>query len=141
MNTLFIVSGYFIHGLTEGHKAMLQSIRSRMDIESDKILVIINNDLQQHLKYKTAKTDTEEIKSNILSYLENYFLYYAVRISIDTDRTVKKTLRRVIGEYYAWDNIIFCNDGDCLSACPEEQAIQFKYLGNPKITSSGEEKN
>lgn len=141
MSNVFIISGYFIHGFTVGHRAMVMDICSIMHSD-DKLVVIINNEKQQALKYVTARTNIHTISKRIRHYLQRFTRRHQCHIvkSIDTDRTVKNTLRKIVGKYYKYDNIYFCNDGDCKASCPEEQCVQFLYLGNPKISSSGEEK-
>jgi hypothetical protein len=141
VSNIFIISGYFIHGFTVGHIAMVQDICSRMHSD-DKLVVIINNEKQQALKYISARTNVHTISKQIRSYLRSFTHKHQCSIvkSIDTDRTVKNTLRKIAGKYCRYDNIYFCNDGDCKASCPEEQCIQLLYLGNPKISSSGESK-
>lgn len=138
----FVVSGYFINGLQAGHKVMLQSIKNIMK-PKDKIVVIINNEEQQKLKYKTARRNETYIFEDIKPFCDRLFGVenWIAMASIDKDRTVAKTLSYLCTAY---GNIVFVNDGD-VSSCPEKdlvkEKIDFLYLGNPKISSSGEVKN
>ena len=137
----YVVSGYFINGLQNGHKVMLQSIKNMMKKE-DELIVIINNEVQQKLKYKTARRNVAYIYENIKPFCDRLFGYenYFAFVSIDKDRTVRKSLSYLRDAY---GNIVFVNDGgEYDNNLPEKdvKGIQFLYLGNPKISSSGEEK-
>ena len=137
----YVVSGYFINGLQPGHKVMLQSIKNMMR-PGDSIFIIINNEKQQALKYKTARRNPAYIFEDMVVFCDRLFgeENWNTMVSIDKDRTVAKTLSYI---RQAYDNIVFVNDGD-VGSCPEKDLvkdIKFLYLGNPKISSSGEEKN
>lgn len=136
----YIVSGYFINGFTEGHKEMLKSVKSKMT-KSDTIIVIVNNEIQQKQKYISAARHLWQIYELIEPVLNKIFgSNWRVEKSIDRDRTVRETLKYIKNFYEA--PYCFINDGDVTSKCPEEEIndIEFVYLGNPKISSSGEEK-
>lgn len=136
----YIVSGYFINGFTEGHKEMLKSVKSKMT-ENDKIIVIVNNEIQQKQKYISATRHLWQIYELIEPVLNEIFGgNWRVEKSIDRDRTVRETLKYIKNFYE--EPYCFINDGDVTNKCPEEEinGIEFAYLGNPKISSSGEEK-
>ena len=143
--TLWIISGYWCHGFTNGHKEMIQEIKKRMSPD-DKICVIINNEVQFKQKYTTYCPKGWFIYKQIEPYLiENFDNNFIVEISKDINRTVVETLKW-IKEFYLFNKYIFVNSGDQDSNCAEEQSgeckgIEFLYLGQPKISSSGEEKN
>ena len=128
----YVVSGYFINGFTSGHKEMLSAIKERMT-EEDKIIVIVNNEKQQELKYVSAKRKLWEIDELIVPFLTNTFgSRFFIQRSIDIDRTVRLTLE-YIRNWYLGDSFCFVNDGDVLNKCPEEevQGYDFLYLGHP----------
>lgn len=138
---VFVVSGYFINGFTTGHIEMLKSVRKLMK-EGDLLVAVVNNEMQQSLKYKTARRKFWEINEKICPVLDDIFPNFNVELSHDRDRTIRETLK-YIKSWYLGDEYIFVNDGDVTEKCPEEEVKDFKfiYLGNKKISSSGEEKN
>ena len=101
-----IVSGYFnpLHG---GHLDMIEAASEL----GDKLIVIVNNDVQQELK-KGKVILNEQNRARLiwaLKYVDE------VIIALDQDSTVTKTLK-MIAERYPKDELVFANGGDRDSA-------------------------
>ncbi len=130
-----ILSGFFnpLHG---GHLDMIEE-GARL---GDKLVVIVNNDVQQHLKKGKIILD-ENNRLRLISALKH--VDDAV-LSIDQQPPVIETLR-IIAKEHPNDELIFANGGDRSSAkvvpetgvC-EEFGIQMLYGigGNQKADSS-----
>jgi glycerol-3-phosphate cytidylyltransferase/D-beta-D-heptose 7-phosphate kinase/D-beta-D-heptose 1-phosphate adenosyltransferase len=130
-----IVSGFFnpLHG---GHLDMIEAA----DKLGDKLIVVVNNDVQQRIKKGTVIL-TEQNRArliNALKYVDE------VIIAIDNDSSVIKTLE-MIAKKYPEDGLIFANGGDrdSVTAIPEsavcdEYNIQmiFGVGGTGKTDSS-----
>ena len=99
---IIIVSGYF-NPLHKGHIEYFEKSREH----GDSLVVIVNNDVQRELKGSKAfqKEDERMLIISSLKMVGNVFL------SIDTDRTVRETLR-IIRKQYPNDNLYFANGGD-----------------------------
>ena len=98
-----IVSGYF----NPIHKGHLEYINNAKAL-ADRLFVIVNSDYQRELKESKEFQDEEErmiIVSNIKAVDE------AV-LSIDKDRTVCETLRKIAEEFGEEYNLAFANGGD-----------------------------
>jgi cytidyltransferase-like protein len=96
-----ICSGYF-SPLVNHHLELFRNAKKHVDI----LYVIVNNDIQQ-LKKKGVIFMTEFERMTII---ESIGCVDQAILSIDTDRTVRKTLRTLeIGETA---NVIFMNGGD-----------------------------
>ena len=98
-----IVSGYF----NPIHKGHLEYINSAKAL-ADRLFVIVNNDYQRTLKGSKEFQDEEErmvIVSNIKAVDQ------AV-LSIDKDRTVCETLRKIAEEFGEEYDLVFANGGD-----------------------------
>ena len=98
-----IVSGYF----NPLHKGHLEYFNNAKTI-ADKLFVIVNNDHQRALKGSREFQDENErmiIVSNIKAVDK------AV-LSIDTDRTVCKTIESIAGEFGDEFDLGFANGGD-----------------------------
>ena len=121
---IVILSGFFnpLHG---GHLDMIEEGASL----GDKLVVIVNNDVQQ--KLKKGKIILDELNRlrliSALKYVDDALL------SIDQDPTVIETIR-VIAREHPNDEIVFANGGDRSSAkvVPEtevckEFGIQMVY--------------
>jgi len=135
MIKLIIVSGYF-NPLHMGHIRLLESAKSI----GDKVLVIINNDIQQIIKYgKIIMSETERMEVvKAMRYVDEVIL------SIDEDTTVSRTLENVINKYPRF-KIIFANGGDRKSKAdvPETSVcdrfgieMRFDVGGTEKLNSS-----
>ena len=98
-----IVSGYF-NPIHKGHLEYFNTAKSL----TDELFVIVNNDHQRALKGSAEFQDEEErmiIVSNIKA------VDHAV-LSIDTDRTVCKTIEKIAKEYGSDYSLAFANGGD-----------------------------
>ena len=128
-----IVSGYF----NPIHKGHLEYINSAKAL-ADRLFVIVNSDYQRELKGSKEFQDEEErmiIVSNIKAVDQ-------VILSIDKDRTVCETLRKIADEFEEEYDLAFANGGDQdnesipeWSICEEVGIVLIDGLGD-KIQSS-----
>ena len=98
-----IVSGYF-NPIHKGHLEYFNNAKN----QADKLFVIVNNDYQRALKGSNEFQDENErmiIVSNIKAVDK------AV-LSIDTDRTVCKTIESIAVEFGNEFDLSFANGGD-----------------------------
>ena len=117
-------SGYW-NWIHPGHIEYLE--RSKQLAE--KLIVIVNNDEQQMLKYGKIFMNAQE-RMKIIEALRCVDI---VILSIDTDRTVNKTLEYVHKKY----NIDFlCNAGDQDKNCAESETA--KRLGITLVDGLGD---
>ncbi len=130
-----IVSGYFnpLHG---GHLDMIEAAAKM----GDRLIVIVNNDVQQILK-KGKVILNEENRARVLKALRDVD---EVVISIDQESPVNKTLEQIALKYPD-DELVFANDGDRDSekAIPEGDVCRqyniemaFNISGKGKVDSS-----
>ena len=130
-----IVSGYFnpLHG---GHLDMIEAA-ARL---GDKLIVIVNNDIQQVLKKGKVILD-EKNRLRLLRAIKNVD---EVVLAIDEDPTVINTLE-MIAKQHPGDELVFANGGDRSEGkVVPESAVCEKYNismifdagGNEKIDSS-----
>ena len=109
---VIIVSGYF-NPIHKGHLEYFNNAKSM----ADKLFVIVNNDNQRKLKGSKDFQDENErmfIVSNIKAVDK-------VVLSIDTDRTVCKTIESIAKEFGEKFNLVFANGGDQNNDnCPEK---------------------
>ena len=107
-----IVSGYF-NPIHKGHLEYFNYAKK----QADKLFVIVNNDNQRKLKGSKDFQDESErmfIVSNIKAVDK-------VVLSIDTDRTVCKTIESIAKEFGEKFNLVFANGGDQNNDnCPEK---------------------
>lgn len=104
MRKVVIVSGYF----NPLHKGHLELFRKAREYSDDFLIVIVNSDLQRKLKgSKEFQDENERLEIiNSIKYVGE------ARISIDTDKTQRETLRQLHNEYgKIWD-LHFANGGD-----------------------------
>lgn len=132
---IVIVSGYFnpLHG---GHLDMIEAARNL----GDKLIVIVNNDTQQHLKKGKIILD-EKNRLRLMRALRDVD---QVVLSIDQDPPIINTLEMVAIQHPG-DELIFANGGDRDSAkeVPEADicaqygiAMVFDAGGSSKTDSS-----
>ena len=100
---VIIVSGYF-NPIHKGHLEYFNYAKA----QADKLFVIVNNDYQRELKGSREFQDENEriiIVSNIKAVDKAI-------LSIDTDRTVCKTIRLLAEEFNKEFDLGFANGGD-----------------------------
>ena len=98
-----IVSGYF-NPIHKGHLEYFNTAKSLTDY----LFVIVNNDLQRALK-GSKEFQQEEERMIIVSNIKAVDLAI---LSVDTDRTVCKTIEKIAKEYGATYDLAFANGGD-----------------------------
>ena len=98
-----IVSGYF-NPLHKGHIELFKRAKSFADF----LIVIVNNDNQRLLK-GSKKFMLQDERILILSELK---IVDKVILSIDNDRTVVETLKKISKNYSKEFELIFANGGD-----------------------------
>ena len=98
-----IVSGYF-NPLHKGHIEYFKLAKKHGDI----LFVIVNNDIQREIKGSKAFMDENERKIIVeeLKVVDNVF------ISIDTDKSVNKTISMIHEKYSSKFELFFANGGD-----------------------------
>ena len=132
---IIIVSGYFnpLHG---GHLDMIEASRAM----GDKLIVIVNNDVQQ--LQKKGKIILDE--ANRLRLVRSLRDVDEAVLSIDSDRTIRETLLSV-AKAHPGDSLTFANGGDRSSPesvpeydiCKEHGiAMKFGAGGDNKYDSS-----
>lgn len=123
-----IVSGYF-NPIHKGHIEYLNMAKSL----ADKLIVIVNNDHQRFLKGSKEFQDEKErmlIISNIKA-VDNTIL------SVDVDRTVCETIKKIFCEYSDKYELSFANGGDQTNETIPERLI-CEELNITLIDSLGE---
>jgi len=98
-----IVSGYF-NPIHKGHLEYFNSARSL----ADELFVIVNSDLQRALKGSKEFQKEEER----LFIVQNIKAVDKAIISIDTDRTVRQSIRSLVETYKNEYDFGFANGGD-----------------------------
>lgn len=128
-----IVSGYF-NPIHKGHIELFQNAKKLGDI----LIVIVNNDIQRKLK-DSAEFMLQDERKLIINELK---VTNSVYISIDLDRTVCETLKKIHSKYSTNYDLIFANGGDQNSGeIPEAdicKKLEIKLIDNlgQKIQSS-----
>lgn len=123
-----IVSGYF-NPLHRGHIEYFSLAKQNGDI----LVVIINNDIQRSNK-GSKEFMLEDEREMIISNLK---LVDKTYISIDTDRTVKKTIEMIHTELKNNYELFFANGGDQTNKSIPESDICNK-LGISLIDNLGD---
>ena len=98
-----IVSGYF-NPIHKGHLEYFNNAKAL----ADELIVVVNNDHQRELKGSQSFQEQDErviIVSNIKAVDKTV-------LSIDTDRTVCSTLRKIAQDYGSMYDLAFANGGD-----------------------------
>ena len=98
-----IVSGYF-NPLHKGHLEYFNNAKALCD----ELFVIVNNDHQRELKGSKAFQDEEER----LLIVSNIKAVDKAILSIDNDRTVCESIRKIAEQYGTHYDLAFANGGD-----------------------------
>jgi len=98
-----IVSGYF-NPIHKGHLEYINNAK----LLADELIVIVNNDQQRVLK-NSKEFQLEDERMLIVSNLKSVT---KVVLSIDTDRTVCKTIEKIANEFCESYDLAFANGGD-----------------------------
>lgn len=98
-----IVSGYF-NPIHKGHLEYFLNAKSH----ADKLFVIVNNDFQRALKGSKEFQDEQER----LFIVSNIKPVHKAFLSIDKDRTVRKSIEKIVGDYKDKYDFVFANGGD-----------------------------
>tara|TARA_Y100001978_G_C23521275_1_gene350390 strand:- start:298 stop:717 length:420 start_codon:yes stop_codon:yes gene_type:complete len=103
MRKAIIVSGYF-NPIHKGHLEYFKNAKQHADY----LFVIVNSDLQRELKGSKPFQDEEErmIIVNSIKGVDKAIL------SIDKDRTVCETIKKIAKEYGNEYSLAFANGGD-----------------------------
>jgi cytidyltransferase-like protein len=125
---IVIVSGYF-NPVHKGHIEYFNKSKSF----GDKLYVIVNNDKQRELK-GSKEFQSEDERMLIVGSLK---MVDEVILSIDTDRTVRETLRSIDVLYGKDNELFFTNGGDQNNETIPERPI-CEELGITLIDGLGE---
>jgi D-beta-D-heptose 7-phosphate kinase/D-beta-D-heptose 1-phosphate adenosyltransferase len=98
-----IVSGYF-NPIHKGHLEYFNNAKSL----ADELFVIVNSDFQRDLK----GSKEFQIEAERLLIVSNIKAVDKAILSIDRDRTVCATLKRIANEFGASYDLVFANGGD-----------------------------
>ena len=98
-----IVSGYF-NPIHKGHIEYFNNAKAL----ADELFVIVNSDLQRELKGSKEFQKQEER----LFIVENIKAVDKAFISVDTDRTVCESIKKIHEEFYLEYELGFANGGD-----------------------------
>ena len=123
-----IVSGYF-NPIHKGHIEYFQKAKSL----GDDLFVIVNNDFQRQLK-GSQKFQLENERMIILSSIK--YVNYTI-LSIDRDRSVCKSIEKIVKDYGDNYNFIFANGGDQNNSISPEKILCNK-LGIDLVDGLGD---
>ena len=111
-----IVSGYF-NPLHKGHLELFHNAKAK----GDKLFVIVNNDLQRALK-ASKEFMLEDERVLILGEMS---VVDKVILSVDKDKTVRATIKKIHNSYSQDYELYFANGGDQDNdVCPEAEICQ-----------------
>tara|TARA_B100000902_G_scaffold322715_1_gene316135 strand:+ start:86 stop:514 length:429 start_codon:yes stop_codon:yes gene_type:complete len=113
-----IVSGYF-NPLHKGHIEYFHNAKKH----GEKLLVILNNDNQRLLK-GSKKFMNQEERMMILKELK---VIDEVFLSIDTDKSVSKTIEKIYNEFSNDFILFFANGGDQKNDSIPESIVCKRY--------------
>ena len=123
-----IVSGYF-NPLHKGHVEYFHNSKKH----GDELFIIVNNDLQ-----RAAKGSKEfMLEDERLTIIKELKVADKVILSIDKDKTVIKTLKKIFDEFSENYNLFFANGGDQTNNSIPEAEI-CNNLGIKMIDGLGE---
>lgn len=124
---IVVLSGFFnpLHG---GHLDMIEEAAGM----GDKLIVIVNNDVQQKLKKgKIILDERNRLRlMSVLKYVDDAIL------AIDQESPVSETLR-LIAKEHPNDEIIFANGGDRSSAKVVPETIVCEEFGIKMVYGVG----
>ena len=123
-----IVSGYF-NPIHKGHLEYFAKAKSM----ADELFVIVNSDLQRSLK-GSKEFQNEEERVIIVSHIREVD---KTILSIDKDRTVCETIRKIVADYGKDYEIAFANGGDQNNETIPEKPV-CKKLGVALIDGLGD---
>ena len=103
MKKAIIVSGYF-NPIHRGHIEYFNNAKTKGDV----LIVIVNNDLQRHLK---GSKEFQKEKERLF-IVQNIKAVDHVILSVDNDRTVVSTIRLIHERYGDMYQLAFANGGD-----------------------------
>jgi len=125
---IIIVSGYF-NPIHKGHIEYFNNSKEK----GDKLMVIVNNDIQRELK----GSKEFQLEDERLFITSNIKCVNFVTLSIDTDRTVCETIRHLQSEFGDEYRLAFANGGDQSNESIPEVSI-CNELGIELIDGLGE---
>lgn len=127
-STIVIVSGYF-NPIHKGHIEYFEKAKKY----GEKLLVIVNNDFQRNLK--GSKPFQNESERMII--VQNLRLVDFAFLSIDSDRTVNQSLRKIFSLYNESHFLKFANGGDQFNSSIPEKSV-CEHLGIELIDGLGD---
>jgi D-beta-D-heptose 7-phosphate kinase/D-beta-D-heptose 1-phosphate adenosyltransferase len=125
---IVIVSGYF-NPVHKGHIEYFNNAKSH----GDQLYVIVNSDLQRELKGSKEFQDEDER----MFIIQNLKMVDRVFLSVDTDRTVCKTIEMIHSLGDREDEFLFANGGDQTNNSIPEKPI-CDWLGINLIDGLGD---
>ena len=114
MKKAIIVSGYF-NPIHKGHIEYFNNAK----VMADELFVIVNNDFQRELKGSKKFQEEEER----LIIVGNIKAVDKVFLSIDQDRTVCETIKKIATDFGAIYELGFANGGDQNNETIPEQPV------------------
>ena len=123
-----IVSGYF----NPVHKGHLEYFENAKSI-ADELFVIVNSDLQRKLKGSKEFQD----ESERMFIISNFRLVDKTILSIDNDKTVRETIKKIYTDFNKFYELSFANGGDQNNKTIPEKSLCNK-LGIKLIDGLGE---